>query len=90
MLEPGLPEAIAEAVESGRLRATQDAAEAVRATDVSLICVGTPSGAAGVALDLAALERVCADIGRGAPQTPSGGTPSWFAAPCCPGTTEGT
>jgi GDP-mannose 6-dehydrogenase len=62
VLEPGLPEAIAEATESGRLRATEDAAEAVQATDVSLLCVGTPSGSQG-SLDLAALERVCADIG---------------------------
>jgi GDP-mannose 6-dehydrogenase len=62
VLEPGLPEAMAEAARSGRLRATANAAEAVRATDVSLICVGTPSGSQG-SLDLAALERVCADIG---------------------------
>jgi GDP-mannose 6-dehydrogenase len=62
VLEPGLPEAIAEAVASGRLRATHDVAEAIRATDVSLICVGTPSGAQG-SIDLTALERVCEDIG---------------------------
>ena len=62
VLEPGLPEAIAEATESGRLRATADAAEAIRNTDVSLVCVGTPSGSQG-SLSLAALERVCADIG---------------------------
>jgi GDP-mannose 6-dehydrogenase len=62
VLEPGLPEAMAEAARSGRLRATANVAEAVRATDVSLICVGTPSGSQG-SLDLAALERVCADIG---------------------------
>jgi GDP-mannose 6-dehydrogenase len=62
VLEPGLPEAIAEAVAAGRLRATQDAAEAVRATDVSLVCVGTPSGAQG-SIDVGALEHVCADIG---------------------------
>ena len=47
VLEPGLPEAIAEATASGRLRATHDAAEAVRSTDISLLCVGTPSGAQG-------------------------------------------
>jgi GDP-mannose 6-dehydrogenase len=63
VLEPGLPEAIAEASESGRLRATTDPAEAVRATDVSLVCVGTPSGSQG-SLDLAAIERSCADIGQ--------------------------
>jgi GDP-mannose 6-dehydrogenase len=62
VLEPGLPEAIAEAVASGRLRATHDVAEAIRATEVSLICVGTPSGAQG-SIDLTALERVCEDIG---------------------------
>ena len=47
VLEPGLPEAIAEAVASRRLRATTDAAEAVRETDVSLVCVGTPSASQG-------------------------------------------
>jgi GDP-mannose 6-dehydrogenase len=62
VLEPGLPEAIAEAAAAGRLRAIEDAAEAIRATEVSLLCVGTPSGAQG-SLDLSALERVCADIG---------------------------
>jgi GDP-mannose 6-dehydrogenase len=62
VLEPGLPEAMAEAAASGRLRATDDALEAVRSTDVSLLCVGTPSGSQG-SLDLSALERVCSDIG---------------------------
>jgi GDP-mannose 6-dehydrogenase len=66
VLEPGLPEAIAAASASGLLRATHDAAEAVRATDVSLICVGTPSGSQG-SLDLTAIERVCADIGAALP-----------------------
>jgi GDP-mannose 6-dehydrogenase len=66
VLEPGLPEAIAEAVQAGRLRATTDAAEAVRATDVSLVCVGTPSGAQG-SIDLGAIERVCEDIGAALP-----------------------
>jgi GDP-mannose 6-dehydrogenase len=62
VLEPGLPEAISEAVATGRLRATSDAAEAVRSTDLSLICVGTPSGAQG-SIDLKALDRVCESIG---------------------------
>jgi GDP-mannose 6-dehydrogenase len=66
VLEPGLPEAIAEAVATGGLRATQDAAEAVRQSDVSLICVGTPSGAQG-SIDFAALRAVCADIGAALP-----------------------
>jgi GDP-mannose 6-dehydrogenase len=62
VLEPGLPEAMSEAKASGRLRATDNVVEAIRSTDVSLICVGTPSGSQG-SLSLAALERVCADIG---------------------------
>jgi GDP-mannose 6-dehydrogenase len=66
VLETGLPEAIATASASGLLRATHDAAEAVRATDVSLICVGTPSGSQG-SLDLTAIERVCSDIGAALP-----------------------
>jgi GDP-mannose 6-dehydrogenase len=67
VLEPGLPEAIAEAAAAGRLRATTDAAEAVLATDVSLVCVGTPSGAQG-SIDLGAIERVCEDIGAALPR----------------------
>jgi GDP-mannose 6-dehydrogenase len=62
VMEPGLPEAITEAVEAGRLRATHDVAEAILATELSLICVGTPSGPQG-SLDLTALSRVCEGIG---------------------------
>ena len=88
VLEPGLPEAIAEAVAAGRLRATQDAAEAVRATDVSLVCVGTPSGAQG-SIDLAALEHVCADIGAALASTERRHTVV-VRSTVLPGTTEET
>ena len=88
VLEPGLPEAIADAADSGRLRATQDAAEAVRSTDVSLICVGTPSGVQG-SIDLGALERVCEDIGRGLRDTERRHTVV-VRSTVLPGTTEGT
>jgi GDP-mannose 6-dehydrogenase len=86
VLEPGLPEAIAEAVESGRLRATQDAAEAVGASDVSLVCVGTPSGSQG-SLDLTAMERVCTDIGAALPATERRHTVV-IRSTVLPGTTE--
>lgn len=43
IVEPGLEELIAENVRQGRLKATADAREAVLSSDVSLICVGTPS-----------------------------------------------
>jgi GDP-mannose 6-dehydrogenase len=62
VLESDLSELIARETASGRLRSTSDAAEAVHATDVSLVCVGTPSAANGK-LDTAALERVLEEIG---------------------------
>src|SRR5258708_16324544 len=43
IIEKDIGEIIAAEVAAGRLRATSDVAEAVRHTDVSLICVGTPS-----------------------------------------------
>ncbi|MDX6414552.1 MAG: GDP-mannose 6-dehydrogenase [Gaiellaceae bacterium] len=63
VLEPGLREEIAEAVASGALRATTDPQRAIDESDISLICVGTPSAANG-SLSTAALERVTESIGR--------------------------
>jgi GDP-mannose 6-dehydrogenase len=63
VVEPGLDALLATAVADGRLRATTDAAEAVQSTEVSLVCVGTPSRKNG-SLDLAHLERVSEQIGR--------------------------
>ena len=40
--EPGLPELLAKATETGRLRFTTDFSEAARCADVHFICVGTP------------------------------------------------
>jgi GDP-mannose 6-dehydrogenase len=62
IVEPGLDELIDDASARGRLRATTSALDAVRDTDVSLLCVGTPSRKNG-SLDLAHLDRVCREVG---------------------------
>ena len=62
IVEPGLEELLARGCAAGTLRATIDAAEAVGSTDLSIICVGTPSLANGN-LDLNYVVRVCEDIG---------------------------
>jgi GDP-mannose 6-dehydrogenase len=62
IVEPGLDDLLAQNVAAGRLRATGDTVDAVRSTDVSLVCVGTPSRRNG-SLDLEFLDRVCRQIG---------------------------
>ena len=62
IIEPGLGDVLARGVAEGRLRATTDTADAIRDSEVSLICVGTPSRRNG-SLDLSYLERVCEEIG---------------------------
>jgi GDP-mannose 6-dehydrogenase len=63
IVEKGLDELIQRNRANGRLRATTNTPEAVRDTDLSLICVGTPSRKNG-SLDLAYLERVAGQIGE--------------------------
>jgi GDP-mannose 6-dehydrogenase len=61
VLEPGLDALIWQAHGKGLLRATLDAAEAVAQSDVSLVCVGTPSDHNG-ALDLSSVQQVTSQI----------------------------
>jgi GDP-mannose 6-dehydrogenase len=63
VVEERIGELIGEVVASGRLRATTDAAEAVRSTDLALVCVGTPSAPNGSQY----LERVAEEIGAAIP-----------------------
>ena len=63
IVEPGLDQLIRSTREGGRLRATTETAEAVHETDLSLLCVGTPSRKNG-SLDLTYLVRVCEQIGE--------------------------
>jgi GDP-mannose 6-dehydrogenase len=62
IVEPGLDELLFQGASEGRLRATTDTADAVQSSEVSLICVGTPSRKNG-SLDLTYLERVSEQIG---------------------------
>ena len=63
IVEPGLGDILGRTVAEGRLRATTDTADAINDTDVSLLCVGTPSKRNG-SLDLTYLERVSEQIGQ--------------------------
>lgn len=62
VLEPGVDTIIAEATGAGRLRATDDPADGLDGSDISLICVGTPSRPDG-SLDLAYVTQVAQQIG---------------------------
>jgi len=62
VVEPGLAELIAEGKRSGRLSATRDVRMAVETTELSFICVGTPSDPSG-GQDLRYVARVARDIG---------------------------
>ena len=63
VMESGLEALMEEAARAGRLRATSDGRAAVQQSDVSLICVGTPSNGNG-SLDLQYVDRVCMELGK--------------------------
>src|SRR5712692_5536922 len=62
VIERDIGEIIEEQVAAGRLSATTDVTAAIRCTDLSLICVGTPSMPNG-GIDLRHVRRVCEQIG---------------------------
>ncbi|WP_342246760.1 nucleotide sugar dehydrogenase [Pseudomonas sp. OTU5201] len=62
IVEPGLQELLQQGIQAGLLRGTTDVSEAIAATDVSLLCVGTPSKKNGD-LALNFVEGVCREIG---------------------------
>jgi GDP-mannose 6-dehydrogenase len=62
IIEARMSELVEEGFQAGRLHATTDAAEAVRNSEISFVCVGTPSLRSGK-LDLGYVERVVHEIG---------------------------
>jgi len=62
IIEKDIDEIISEAVKMGRLCATEDTAQAIRETELSFVCVGTPSQLNGN-LDLTHVRKVCEQIG---------------------------
>lgn len=63
IIEKDIDQLFAEQHAAGSISATPECADAVRRTDVSFICVGTPSTPNGH-LDLTAVYRVAEEIGR--------------------------
>jgi GDP-mannose 6-dehydrogenase len=62
IIEADVEEIIGGAIEANRLRAMQDPVKAIEESDVSFVCVGTPSQMNGN-LDLSYIRRVCEEIG---------------------------
>ena len=62
IIEEGINELMAKVVKAGRLSATTDSERAVNESNMSLVCVGTPSNQNG-SLHLRHVEQVCREIG---------------------------
>jgi GDP-mannose 6-dehydrogenase len=69
IVEADIGEIIAATVKSGRLRATDNQDEAIFETELSFVCVGTPSQVNGN-LDLTYIRRVCELIGKALKKKP--------------------
>lgn len=87
VVEERIGELTADVVTRGKLRATTDIAEAIAATEISLVCVGTPSAPSGD-MSTAYLERVATQIGQAlADHGPSKWHTVVFRSTMLPGTT---
>jgi GDP-mannose 6-dehydrogenase len=63
IIEADIDQLISSGVKSGRLRATDNFVEAIENTEISFVCVGTPSQPNG-SLDLRYIRRICEQIGE--------------------------
>ena len=86
IIEASMNELVAEANRACRLHATIDSIAAVLESDVSFVCVGTPSLRSGK-LDLSHIEKVAREIGAALKQKKSGHT-FVLRSTVLPGTTE--
>ena len=87
VFEKELNELISEVVATGKLKATVSVEEAIENSDISLICVGTPSNLDG-SINLEHIKRVCSDIGK-ALKTKNDFHVVVVRSTILPGTTEG-
>ena len=88
IVESGVHEMISKAHRDGLISATTDPAAAIKASDITFVCVGTPSQRNGK-LDLSHIRKVCADIG-GALKTKDAVHCLVLRSTVLPGTTEQT
>src|SRR5947207_14117224 len=63
IIEDGIRKLVSDMRATGRLSATANVGAAVAATEISIICVGTPGRANG-SIDLASVTRVAEQIGE--------------------------
>ena len=88
VFEKGLEKLIREVVADGKLKATISVDEAIENSDISFICVGTPSNLDG-SINLEHIKRVCSDVGR-ALKTKNKFHVIVIRSTILPGTTENT
>ncbi len=86
VVEEGMVDLMQSVVASGRVSVTDDVADAVRVTDLSLICVGTPSAPNG-SQDQTAMLRLAKDLGA-TMREKSGSHIFVFRSTLVPGTVE--
>lgn len=86
IIEPELDELLRQAHAKGLLRATTNCAEAVADTDISLVCVGTPSKSNG-APDISHVQEVARSIAEALDQRPKR-HPIIFRSTMLPGSTR--
>jgi GDP-mannose 6-dehydrogenase len=88
VVEEGMVELMSKVVASGRVSVTNDTTDALRRSEVSLICVGTPSATNG-SQDQGAVLRLASELGEALASVDHVHT-FVFRSTLVPGTVEGT